>query len=241
AALCVKALGWNELAFRLPSLIAASLTCAIVFAWSGRTLGLRVGLWSAAALLMCHFFLDAARQPRMDSMLALFVTAAAVSLERTIAARAQAQRQAAWYFAAASAIGLGALTKGILGIVLPGLAVGLFLFIRGRLRDLFRFDMAVTFTAGMAIGLAWFLAGYQLGGRPFLEWQVRMNLWSRFIPAGAGGAAYCVHPFWYFAPQILRGFLPWSLYLAAFAVAAWPVAERRLPEAAVYAFCWFAA
>ncbi|MBV8054985.1 MAG: glycosyltransferase family 39 protein, partial [Deltaproteobacteria bacterium] len=242
AAICVKALGWSELALRLPSLIAAALTCAIVFAWSSRTLGPSVGLWSAAALLLCHFFLDAARQPRMDSMLALFVTAAAVSLERAIAARAQAKPHATWYFiAAAIAIGLGTLTKGILGIVLPGLVVALFLLIRGRLAELFHFDMAATFAVGLAIGLAWFLAGYELGGRPFLEWQVRMNLWSRFIPAGAGGAGYCAHPFWYFAPQILSGFLPWSLYLPAFALAAWPAEGRRLPEPAVYALCWFAA
>jgi 4-amino-4-deoxy-L-arabinose transferase-like glycosyltransferase len=241
-ALCVKALGWNEIAFRLPSLIAAALTCAIVFAWSSRRLGKDVGLWSAAALLLCHFFLDAARQPRMDAMLALFVTAAAVSLERAIATRAQAKRDATWYFvAAAGAIGLGTLTKGVLGILLPGLVFAFFLLMRGRLGELFHFDMAATFAAGFAVGLAWFLAGYQVGGRPFLEWQVRMNLWSRFIPAGAGGAGYCAHPFWYFAPQILKGFLPWSLYLFAFALLAWPSAGRRLSEPAVYALCWLAA
>jgi 4-amino-4-deoxy-L-arabinose transferase-like glycosyltransferase len=242
AALWVKALGWNELAFRLPSLVAAALTCAIVFAWSSRTLSPRAGLWSAAALLLCHFFLDTARQPRMDSMLALFVTVAAVCLERALATGTSAKSPSTWYFvAAASAIGLGALTKGILGIVLPGLVVALFLLIRGRFGELFRFDLAATFAAGAAIGLAWFLAGYQLGGRPFLEWQLRMNLWSRFIPAGAGGASYCVHPFWYFVPQILSGFLPWSVYLPAFVLAAWPVARRRLPEPGVYALCWFAA
>jgi Dolichyl-phosphate-mannose-protein mannosyltransferase len=242
AALCVKASGWNELALRLPSLIAAALTCAIVFAWSRRTLGPWAGLWSAAALLLCHFFLDAARQPRMDSMLALFVTVAAVSLERAIDARGQANGRATLYFvAAASAIGLGALTKGILGIVLPALVIALFLLIRGRLLELFDFDLAATFATGLAVGVAWFLAAYQLGGRPFLHWQLRMNLWSRFIPAVAGGAAYCAHPFWYFAPQILSGFLPWSLYLPAFALAAWPLKGRRLPEPVVYALCWFAA
>jgi 4-amino-4-deoxy-L-arabinose transferase-like glycosyltransferase len=286
AALCVKGLGWNELALRLPSLVAAALTCAIVFAWSSRTLGRQVGFWSAAALLLCHFFLDAARQARMDSMLALFVTAAAACLERAIYkpaatlvepktapadgfARYASKKQASpvsptlsrnteampasvsqhptssyqtWYFvAAAGAIGLGTLTKGILGIVLPGLIVALFLLIRGRLRELFRLHLVTTFIAGLAIGLTWFIAAYRLGGRPFLEWQVQMNLWSRFIPAGAGGAEYCAHPFWYFVPHILSGFLPWSLYLPAFASAVWSSAGRRLPEPLVYALCWFAA
>ena len=241
-ALCVKGLGWNELAFRLPSLIAAALTCSIVFSWSGKTLGLRVGWWSAAALLLCHFFLDAARQPRMDSMLTLFVTAAAVSLEQAMTKSAKPRRHRAWYFVAATcAIGLGTLTKGILGIVLPGVSITLFLLISGRISELFRLDLAATFIAGLAIGLAWFIAGYRLGGRGFLEWQVQMNLWSRFIPAGAGGAQYCVHPFWYFAPHILSGFLPWSLYLPAFVLAAWRPVGRQLPEPIVYAICWFAA
>ncbi len=241
AALCVKALGWNELAFRLPSLLAAALTCAIVFVWSGRTLGLHAGWWSAASLLLCHFFLDAARQPRMDSMLALFVTAAVVSLERAIVAREPVNRRRSWYFVAAGAIGLGALSKGIIGIILPGLVVLLFLFIRRRPGDLLNPGLIAAFTTGLATGLAWFMAAYRLGGHPFLQWQLRMNLWDRFMPAAAGGAAYCAHPFWYFAPHIARGFLPWSLYLPAFAVAAWPSRERRLPEPLAYALCWFAA
>src|SRR5580704_15538537 len=31
AALCVRAFGWNELALRLPSMMAAALTCAALF------------------------------------------------------------------------------------------------------------------------------------------------------------------------------------------------------------------
>ncbi|HKV54955.1 MAG TPA: glycosyltransferase family 39 protein, partial [Candidatus Binataceae bacterium] len=223
AALCVKALGWNELALRLPSLIAAAFTCALVFYWAAVTLGRRTAWWSAAALLFCHFFLDAARQPRMDSMLALFVSAAIVSFERALATRRLG------YFAAAAAfVGFGCLSKGILGVALPGVTVAFFLLVRGRIRELFRPDLVAAFTAGLAIGLAWFAAGYEIGGRAFLDWQVRMNLWSRFIPTGAGGAGYCAHPFWYFAPQTLSGFIPWSLYLPTFALAVWPQRGRKL-------------
>jgi Dolichyl-phosphate-mannose-protein mannosyltransferase len=281
AALCVKAIGWNELALRMPSLLAAALTCAIVFGWTAGSLGRLAAWWSAAALLCCHFFLDAARQPRMDSMLALFVTLAVTALARVIARRktgqypvpiaAEAERfstpsspsqchdyslpvdtaqpsqprrsgLAGWSLAlAAASIGLGGLTKGILGIVLPALVIGLYLLVNGRIRELFSFKLVVTFAAGLAMGLTWFAAGYGLGGRPFVEWQVRMNLWSRFLPTGAGGAGYCAHPFWYFAPKILSGFLPWSLYLPAFMASAWPERGRRIPQPIVYTLCWFAA
>jgi len=240
AALCVKAVGWNELALRVPSLVAAALTCAIVFAWTSKTIGKRPGLWAAGALLFCHFFLDAARQPRMDSLLTLFVSAAALSLERALCAAAQ-PRPAWWYFAAAGAMGLGALSKGILGVALPGAVVALFVTTRRRFRDLLGPAMITAFLAASGIGLAWYVAAYRLGGSKFLEWQLRMNLWSRFVPASAGGAQYCVHPFWYFIPHVLSGFLPWSLYLPAFVLAVWPSGERKLPEPIVYAICWFAA
>src|SRR5579864_3997722 len=79
AALGVHAFGWSEVALRMPSIVAAALTCAIVFLWAAIALNRRIACWAWASLLFCHFFLDAARQPRMDSMLALFVTAAAMA------------------------------------------------------------------------------------------------------------------------------------------------------------------
>jgi 4-amino-4-deoxy-L-arabinose transferase-like glycosyltransferase len=244
AAIGVRAMGWTEIALRLPSMAAAALTCAILFAWMATTLSRRAGLWAAAALLCGHFFADAARQPRMDSMLALFVTAAAIVLERATVAgldAPSAARRRLYFALAAGMIGLGILTKGILGITLPGAVIVLYLIVRWRWRDLFRLELIATFAAGLAFGLAWYAAAYTIGGRKFLEWQLNMNLWTRFIPTEAGGAGYCANPFWYFAPHVITGFLPWSLYLPAVAVAVWPWRERAVPEPVVHALCWFAA
>jgi hypothetical protein len=236
AALCVHLMGWTELAFRLPALIPAAMTCAIVYAWATSRLGREAALWSALVLLFGHFFIDGARQPRMDAMLAMFVTVAVASLECAIMTRRRS-----WFAVAALAIGLGCLTKGILGIALPGCVIALYLLIRSRLAELFRLDLMAAFTAGLAIGLIWYVACYERAGSGFLQWQVEMNLWSRFVPAEAGGANYCVEPFWYFAPQIATGLLPWSLYLPVLAIAIWPRGNRVLPEPVVYSLCWFAA
>ncbi len=248
AALAVKALGWSEIALRLPSMVAAALTCAVIFAWMRVRIGRSVALWAVAALLCEHFFLDAARQPRMDAMLALFVTAATVLLEGAVngdatdgSGDAPAGNRRVYLALAALMIGLGILTKGILGIVLPGATIASYLVVRRRLLDLFRIDLIVAFAGGLAIGLAWYVAAYAVGGRKFLDWQLTMNLWSRFVPAEAGGAGYCVHPVWYFAPQVVTGFVPWSLYLPAVAIAAWPRRESALQESVTYTLCWFAA
>ena len=118
---------------------------------------------------------------------------------------------------------------------------GLYLVARRRIRDLFRIDLVFTFVVALAIGLSWYLAAYEVGGQKFLQWQLTMNLWSRFVPAEAGGAGYCVHPFWYFTPHTIAGFIPWSAYLPAVAIYAWPRRGRKLPEAAVFTLCWFTA
>ena len=145
AAACVHLMGWTELAFRLPALVPAALTCAIVYAWAASRLGREAALWSAVVLFFGHFFLDAARQPRMDAMLAMFVTAAVAALECAIVTRRRS-----WFGAAALAIGLGCLTKGILGIALPGCVIALYLLVRGRFAQLFRLDLMAAFTAGLA-------------------------------------------------------------------------------------------
>ena len=250
AALGVRAFGWTELALRMPSLIATALTCAIVFAWAAIALNRRTAFWTATALMLCHFVLDAARQPRMDSMLTLFVTAAAIALERALrpsggTAEASSTRELPsrrMYFAlAALMMGCGILTKGILGILLPGLTVGLYFVTRRRWRDFIRIDLIVTFVAALTIGLSWYLAAYAVGGQKFLQWQLAMNLWSRFIPAAAGGAGYCAHPFWYFIPQTFTGFIPWSFYVPASALYWWARRNRELPDATVFTLGWFAA
>lgn len=277
AALCVRLLKWSELALRLPALIPTALTTMIVFAWGSATINRRTGLWAAAALTLCHFSIDAARQPRMDALLATFVTAAIVCLERALfrpdsvapidslsiqelravffvppglalhrhmQAPEDNQRgpytATLWFVLAALLIGLGILSKGILGIALPGLAVGLYLIAEGRLADLFRPGLVASFTAGLAIGLAWYIAGYAIDGRQFLQWQLSMNLWHRFMPVQAGGAGYCAHPFWYFVPVTLAGFIPWSGYLPAAAITLW----RRWRSVTIpifFALCWFTA
>jgi hypothetical protein len=50
-----------------------------------------------------------------------------------------------------------------------------------------------------------------------------------------------VHSFWYFTPQTITGFIPWSAYLPAVAIYAWPSRNRKLPDATVFTICWFIA
>lgn len=235
AAVSVRLFGWTEFALRLPALAAGALCAAVVFGWLAATAGYPAALLGTAALLACHFFADAARQPRMDTMLAMFVAAAAICLERSLA---PGGRGGNWLLAAALAMGAATLAKGPLGILLPGLAVALYLMLQSRAKELFRPGLLGAFALGAAISGAWYLAAYQVGGARFVQWQIKAGLLRRFLPSGMGGAGFCAHPFYYFVPHLLTGFLPFSLYLPALAIWLW---RRRaaLAAPAEFAFCWF--
>src|SRR5208282_1804353 len=234
AALSVRALGWTEAGLRAPSIVAGAVTCAILYAWIAATIGRRAALWAAAALISSHYFADASRQPRMDEMLTMFLTGALVCLERMLAGKAY--RRASFASAAAVLMGLATLTKGPLGVILPGLTIVLLLALRRQFLELFSFDLVATFAAAVGIGFAWYWAAYEVGGSQFLQWQVVNGLWQRY----SGAAALCPHPFYYFLPHLISGFLPWSLYLPALVAMMW-LRRTSLCAEMTFAVCWFVA
>lgn len=238
AAVGASELGFNEFSLRLPPMIAWALVCALVFMWTAIVASRRAGLVAAAALLFCHFCADAARQPRMDTMLALFVTAAIIALERALAP--PTRHRSLLLAGAALAMALGILDKGPLGILLPGLVLAVYLLLRRRWRDMFSPGLIITFVVAVVLGLAWYVAAYRVGGDYFLWWQVKEGLLKRFVPESAGGADYCVHPLYYFIPVVLGGLMPWTVFLPALALL---YAQRASPlrEPLVFAGCWFIA
>jgi hypothetical protein len=231
-ALAVKWLGWTEIALRLPSLLGAAFTCALLYGWLRATVSRRCALWSAAALLSCRFFVDAARQPRQDALFATLVTAAIVCLER--AYRRAGRPQPAWLAASAITVALAALTKGPLGFVLPGIAAVLWLLSEGRWRALFRPALLAALVCTLLLVSLWYTAAYAVGGEDFVQLQVINCLLNRFT----GELDMCRHPFYYFFPHVVTGFLPWSLLLPFTAAMLWG-ARRGLPTPIKLAVFWF--
>jgi Dolichyl-phosphate-mannose-protein mannosyltransferase len=237
AAMAVRLFGWNEVGLRAPSILATAITGAILYAWLASSLGRRAAIWSVSVLLSTQYIADAARQPRMDAILMMFLTAAMVCLER-----AMSRNPARRFFLAIAAISIGGaiLTKGPLGIVLPGLALVIFLAIQHRLPELFQVDLIATFAAALAIGALWYLAAMRVGGNAFFEFQIVHGLLRRFLGAAAGTIGECQNPFYYFIPRLVTGFLPWSLFYPALALMLW---KRRAatPGPMTFALCWFVA
>jgi len=237
AAIAVHLAGWNEVALRLPSILAVAITAALIYAWVASSMSRRAAMWSVPILLSTQYVADAARQPRMDALLMMFLAAAMVSLERAISGYPKRKGLLA---IAALAMGGAILTKGPIGLILPGLTLAIFLAFERRLQEIFNAEIIATFAIAFAIGSMWYLAALRVGGSTFFEFQIVHGLFRRFLGAAAGTVGECQNPVYYYFPRLVSGFLPWSLFYPALAIALWKN-RARTPPPVTFALCWFVA
>jgi 4-amino-4-deoxy-L-arabinose transferase-like glycosyltransferase len=224
----MRALGVNELAVRLPSLIFTVLTALVIGLFGRRLWGPEVG-WTAAALLLASpLTFVMSRVVILDAVLALFVLTSLTSLYLAIegrAARLAVDPQSAtaeppwrrWSIVAWLAIGLGIVTKGPVALLIP-LLVGLpFGFHRRALR-------AVVYPPAVALGLVvvvpWVVRmTHELPD--YLHYVLVTETWRRI----SSDQLHRSQPFWYFVPVILAGAFPWTCMLVA---ALWRRGRSRL-------------
>lgn len=152
------------------------------------------------------------------------------------------QRQRHWYLTSYVFLGLAVLTKGPVGIVLPGLIVGVFLLYVGQVRKVLR-EMplvkgAVIF---LAITVPWHVLVIAANGRAYIDSFFGYHNVERFTNVVNGHAA----PWYFYFLVVAIGFLPWSPFLP------WAIArlhshrrqfwqtQPRSAHLGMFALAWF--
>ncbi|AMA08117.1 ArnT family glycosyltransferase [Picosynechococcus sp. PCC 73109] len=148
-----------------------------------------------------------------------------------------------WYMAAYALFACAVLTKGPVGIVVPGLVIMLFLLYVGKFREVLLGEAkpltgALIFTA---IALPWFVLVTLRNGQAYIDSFFGYHNFDRFTGVVNGHDA----PWYFYFPVVLVGFLPWSVYLPAAIArlklhrpARWRQ-EARSTHLAVFASIWF--
>ncbi len=227
AALSYSVFGINSFAAKLPSVLAAFGLVMLTFGFARRLkFSVPESFLSGAVLLFSIPFFSESRTCRVDMMLAFFIL---LSLSEFYAA-AEAQRFRGrilhWgLFALGLAGGIG--TKGMIGIVLPGIVIGSWLFISDYLHSRIAFGRyAAAFAGGvLALGLAgiWYALLWKYGGKEMFTAAFWTNNFGRF----SGSQSDHAESFSYYFIKLPGLFLPW-LPLLPFAVCA---AFRKRNEA----------
>jgi 4-amino-4-deoxy-L-arabinose transferase-like glycosyltransferase len=248
-ALSMRAFGMNELALRLPALVAAVATVVAVYLFIRRISKSRATALLAALILLGtggYVEVHVARTADFDSLLVLFVTLATFrlffALERADAARKD------FYVAAAFFVG-GIFTKGVAGVLmLPGYA--LYPVWLGKFRDVAS-NRAVWLSGTLVlVSVALFLAARELSLPGYAEAMWGQDV-GRFQTTLDGHfsewPAYLSGLFWPWQVGLLtpltqttygQSAFPWICFVpfAALPLSAFP-SGSLISRASAYLFC----
>ncbi len=204
---------------RLPSGLAGIACVALTLLLGSRLFGSAAGVLGAALLLTVYEFGHLGRRVQLDVLLAACELAALLAfwwVDRGLG------RQRLWVALLHGALGLGVLTKGPVGFLLPVLTIVVFLAWERRLRDLGRVFPPWALLLSLGPGLAWVGAATALAPSGFADEAVGTNLFGRFFQ----GTSHA-RPFYYFLYKFPLDFLPWTVLWPG----VWWVGRRRVFQA----------
>ncbi len=229
------AFGVSEWSARLPSVLAAWLTILLTYELGRRMFGRGTGLLGGIVLASAIEFCVLAHAATPDATLLLFTT-----LTFYLFWIGQENGGRRWWVPVGAACGLAMLTKGPVGVALPGLVIGLYFLWNRELSRLFDRRMLWGALAFLLVAGPWYgLVTSETRGAWakafFLNENVNRALTSMEDHRG---------PFFYHAAALFALFAPWSIFLIGslwygVKAASTPTADGG--RAHRFLICWFAA
>lgn len=199
--------GISHFTARIPSILMA-LATVLLTAVGGKALyGARSGAMAAAVLASSLMFISFSNLCMSDMSLVFFDT---VSLTLLYAAMVQEKKRSVLLYWASLSLGLGFLTKGPVGIVLPAVSFAAYLTITKQWSkiQLLRHVLPCALILAGA-GVPWFMAAYRQNGAGALSYFFIHENIERFA-----GSTYDTHrPIWFMLVSLFSGMLPWSVFI----------------------------
>ncbi len=203
--------GVDEFSVRLPSAAFAIAGVIVCYSYVRRLFDDVIALIAALILATTFQYLQAATGARVDMTLTFFMEVA--FFEFIAMAEGLTRRTILLYVA----IALAVLTKGPIGLILPGMVALVWIAIEKRWDLLPRMSLVRGAIVVLVLAGGWYIAAYIEGGPGFFRKQILAENVLRF----AGGNDFReghIHPFYYMEMALLAGFMPWTILIPAVAV-----------------------
>lgn len=205
--------GFEDFAAKLPSALAAFGAGMLLFALAGVLRFDKLSSFcGAVALVSSAQFFSNARLCRVDMMLAFFVLLAVYGFAGLLRGGRRRDRFFFWFLAAGGFAG-GVMTKGLIGLVLPGAALGSFVILDDLLHRTFRprryLELAAAALAGLLPAAVWsYMVFRRLGYDAFYEVAIYNNF-GRFSGTHGDHAA----PFYEYFGLIPEQMQPYLIFV----------------------------
>ena len=210
----IKLLGPNTLAVRLPSALGVAFTSLILWWWMKQRGDELTGWLAAIFYALSPLAAGLAHVTVSEGFLTLWLTIA------VLAAIDAHRGRAASYLLMAIAAALATMTKGVIGFLLPGAMLLVWLFWWRRLSDLRKPIVFASVAIFLLLVLPWHIAEWQVQGGTFL----RVYFWENHFQRAAAGIYGHGRPFWFYLPVLICASFPFIIFFPR----AWFDELRRL-------------
>lgn len=213
--------GEHQWTARLWSALTGFLGVLMVFFTGRRLYGATAGWYAALVLGSSLLWVLIAHVNTLDMGVAFFLSAAvcAFALAQDDGADTRARRR--WMLSAWAGLALAVLSKGLIGLVLPGAALVLYILIERDWRLPGRLNLLPGLSLFLVLTVPWFVA-VSLANPEFPRFFFIHEHFERFLTKAHGR----YQPPYYFIPVLLAGMLPWTVTLVDALARAW----KREPE-----------
>jgi 4-amino-4-deoxy-L-arabinose transferase-like glycosyltransferase len=232
-ALSLMLLGFTEFAARLPAAAMGIGSVALTYLLGRRLGGPILGFLGGTILATSPMFITLSRVVVHDIVLTFFVT---LALLLFYAAYSQKTHRRKCVLSFYLALGLAVLTKGPVGIVLPGLTIGLFLVMKRELSFLKEMRIGWGLLIFFAVAAPWYVATSLKNPEYLRHFFIQQNVMN-FI---SSAAARHPEPVYYYVPLLFGGFFPWSALLPVAIVVPFWNGFRNVDDGSLYLVLWFA-
>jgi len=206
-AFSIKLFGLHEFTLRLWPAIMALLGCLAVAVAGARLFDRMTGILAGAILATSILYYALSRAIILDLTVSILLAAALLSfLIGTHEPVGTRRRLYLWCFYAFSA--LAVLTKGLIGILIPGMVIGAWILLLGEWRILKTIYLPTGLALFLLIAAPWHIM-VGMANPEFFNFYFIHEHFIRYLTKVHGR----YHPFWFFVPILLLGLFPWSAFL----------------------------
>lgn len=190
-----------------------------------RLFGREAGLFAASVLGSSLLYTLIAHMNSLDMGMTFFMGGALMSFLLAQQDGASKPTNRLWMHVAWAALAFSVLSKGLMGIVLPGAVLVLYTLIERDFGLWKRLHLVSGIALFMAIAAPWFIA-VSIANPEFFHFFFIHEHFERFLTKTHGR----YEPWWWFIPVLAAGILPWIVTLVDSMVRAWkaePAAQQR--------------
>ncbi|WAC08921.1 MAG: glycosyltransferase family 39 protein [Thermodesulfobacteriota bacterium] len=223
--------GVDEISARLPSALAALGCIMLTFFIGKRLFDQKAGFFAALGLLTSVEFFWLGRRANIDMALCFWVT---LTITFFLLGLQEEKRSRSFYLIPYVVMGIGVLTKGPVGFLLPFLTMVVYLTAIKNFRHFKKLEIPWGLVIFILIISAWLIPACVQGGEAYTQKILfRQNI-ERFADTWTHQ-----QPFYYYLEVFPAGFIPWIVLLPGALLWGFSKDQREHRLNFYFPLCWF--